>query len=97
MAVPVRVTGAWTQLLSDWLDVHQQAAPDLRLRLDSRRPDEPVPMQLWQQMLADAVKLVPHEAAPALQIGACAPRKIECRSLYKSLPRCSIRSSRSLH
>ena len=48
MAVPVRVTGAWTQLLSDWLDVHQLAAPDLRLRLDSRRPDEPVPMLLWQ-------------------------------------------------
>lgn len=72
MAVPVRVTGAWTQLLSDWLDVHQLAAPDLRLRLDSRRPDEPVPMQLWQQMLADAVQLVPHDAAPALQIGACA-------------------------
>ena len=47
MAVPVRVTGAWTQLLSDWLDVHQLAAPDLRLRLDSRRPDEPVPMLLW--------------------------------------------------
>ena len=72
MAKVMRVTGAWTQLLSDWLDVHQLAAPDLRLRLDSRRPDEPVPMLLWQQMLAEAVKLVPLEVAPALQIGACA-------------------------
>lgn len=70
MAVPARVTGAWMQLLSDWLDAEQLAAPSLRLVLDSRRPAEPVPLALWQQLLAQAVTLAPRQVAPTLHIGA---------------------------
>ena len=48
MAMPMRVTGGWIQLLTDWLDLYQFPAPDLRLLLDSRRQDEAVPLALWQ-------------------------------------------------
>ncbi|MEH6800419.1 MAG: AraC family transcriptional regulator ligand-binding domain-containing protein [Halopseudomonas sabulinigri] len=70
MATPLRVTGAWVQLLTDWLDERQLAAPQLRLLLDSRAPADLVPMPLWQSMLAQAVALQPEQPAPALQIGA---------------------------
>lgn len=70
MATPLRVTGAWVQLLTDWLDTQQLAAPQLRLLLDSRAPADLVPMRLWQTMLAQAVALQPAQPAAALHIGA---------------------------
>ncbi|MEH6566797.1 MAG: AraC family transcriptional regulator ligand-binding domain-containing protein [Halopseudomonas sp.] len=70
MATPLRVTGAWIQLLTDWLDARQLPAPELRLLLDSRAPADLVPMPLWQSMLARAIALQPDEPAAALQIGA---------------------------
>ena len=30
MATPMRVTGAWVQLLTDWLDQENLPAPELR-------------------------------------------------------------------
>ena len=70
MATPMRVTGAWVQQLTDWLDLHQLAAPALRLLLDSRRQDEAVPLAFWQSLLAQAVELPTGEPVPALEIGA---------------------------
>ncbi|GMQ55315.1 AraC family transcriptional regulator [Halopseudomonas aestusnigri] len=70
MAMPMRVTGGWIQLLTDWLDLYQFPAPDLRLLLDSRRQDEAVPLALWQQLLERASMLPATAVVPALEIGA---------------------------
>ena len=70
MATPMRVTGAWIQLLTDWLDQENLPAPDLRTVLDSRSPGDVVPMSLWGELLARAVALRPDAVAPALSIGA---------------------------
>ncbi|KZY76646.1 MULTISPECIES: hypothetical protein [unclassified Oleiphilus] len=40
MATAMRVTGAWVQLLTDWLDKENLPAPDIRLWLDSRSPTD---------------------------------------------------------
>lgn len=70
MATPMRVTGAWVQLLTDWLDHENLPAPDLRTLLDSRSPGDVVPLPLWNELLAGAVALRPDAVAPALAIGA---------------------------
>ena len=70
MAMPMRVTGGWIHLLTDWLDLYQFPAPDLRLLLDSRRQDEAVPLALWQQLLERASMLPATAVVPALEIGA---------------------------
>ncbi|MDX1802468.1 MAG: AraC family transcriptional regulator ligand-binding domain-containing protein [Alcanivorax sp.] len=70
MATNMRVTGAWVQLLSDWLDQQNLPAPELRTALDSRGPADIVPLPLWRELLARAVALRPRQLAPALAIGA---------------------------
>lgn len=70
MAMPLRVTGAWVQLLTDWLDQEGLPAPELRNLLDSRGPADIVPLAVWQRMLEQAVVLRPGLAAPGLAIGA---------------------------
>ncbi|HDZ55742.1 MAG TPA: AraC family transcriptional regulator [Pseudomonas xinjiangensis] len=70
MATPLRVTGAWIQLLTDWLDQEKLAAPELRNLLDSRRPADIVPMTIWCAMLERAARLRPEHPSPALAIGA---------------------------
>lgn len=70
MSSVVRVTGAWTSLLTDWLDREQLAAPDLRAALGRWAPDDVVPMPVWQALLARAVALRPQVPAAALAIGA---------------------------
>ncbi len=70
MATPMRVTGAWIQLLTDWLDQENLPAPELRTLLDSRSSADVVPIPLWQDMLAQAVALRPGRPAPGLAIGA---------------------------
>ncbi|MFP5440020.1 MAG: helix-turn-helix domain-containing protein [Gammaproteobacteria bacterium] len=70
MSNMLRVTGAWTGLLTDWLDREQLAAPDLRAALARFAPEDTVPMPLWQDLLARAVALRPGMPAPALAIGA---------------------------
>ena len=70
MATTMRVTGAWVQLLSDWLDQENLPAPELRTVLDSRGPADIVPLPLWRQLLARAVALRPRQRAPGLAIGA---------------------------
>ncbi|MFO7705224.1 MAG: AraC family transcriptional regulator ligand-binding domain-containing protein [Halopseudomonas sp.] len=70
MAMPLRVTGSWVQLLTDWLDQEGLPAPELRNLLDSRGPADIVPLPVWQAMLQRAVSLRPALPAPGLAIGA---------------------------
>ncbi|MCH2558092.1 MAG: AraC family transcriptional regulator [Alcanivorax sp.] len=70
MASPMRVTGAWVQLLSDWLDRENLPAPELRAVLDSRGPADVVDLPLWRRLLEQAVALRPGATAPGLAIGA---------------------------
>lgn len=70
MATPMRVTGAWVQLLSDWLDQENLPAPELRALLDSRGPADIVALPLWRELLERAVALRPGSPAPGLAVGA---------------------------
>lgn len=70
MATPQRVTGAWVQLLADWLDRENLPAPEIRAVLDSRAPQDIVPLKLWVELLEQAVALRPGQPAPGLSIGA---------------------------
>ncbi len=70
MSSVVRVTGAWTGLLTDWLDHEQLPAPDLRAALGRWAPEDAMPMAVWQDLLARAVALRPQQPAPALAMGA---------------------------
>ncbi len=67
---PIRVTGAWTGLLSDWLDREQLAAPAIRARLARFAPDDPVPVRDWRMLLEQATQLRPGLEAPGLVIGS---------------------------
>lgn len=94
MVSPIRVTGAWVQLLADWLDRENLPAPEIRAALDSRAPSDAVPLTLWQDLLARAVALRPEQVAPALDIGALVqPRHVGvlgylvlvCRNLAEAM------------
>lgn len=77
MSTPIRVTGAWTALLTDWLDHEQLPAPDLRAALARWAPEDIVPMPVWRDALTRAVALRPGSAGTALAIGALVqPRHI---------------------
>jgi AraC-like DNA-binding protein len=65
-----RVTGAWAQLLSDWLDRETLAAPDVRAALARFAPDDVVPVPVWVDLLARAVALRPDRLTPGLEIGS---------------------------
>lgn len=71
MAHVMRVTGAWTGLLSDWLQMRGLEAPVLRAALARRAGDENVPIPVWRELLAEGLALVPGEVAPELEVGAC--------------------------
>mgnify|MGYP001273015853 CR=1 FL=1 len=70
MASVIRVTGAWTQLLADWLDSEHLLAPDIRAVLARWAPDDIVPLAVWQDLLERATALRPQLPAPGLAIGA---------------------------
>lgn len=70
MASVIRVTGAWTQLLTDWLDSEGLAAPDIRAVLARWAPEDTVPVPVWRALLERAVALRPQQLAPGLAIGA---------------------------
>lgn len=71
MAQVLRVTGAWTGLLRDWLDQEGLDGWDIRTTLARWAPDDDVPIREWRALLERAVALVPHQLAPELAIGAC--------------------------
>lgn len=70
MRLLMRVTGAWTQLLGDWLDREHLAAPVIRARLARFAPDDEVALDDWRTLLAQAAELKPDLIAPGLAIGA---------------------------
>lgn len=65
-----RVTGAWTQLLTDWLDREKLPAADLRTELATLGTEEIVPMRVWRSLLERAAALRPGLPAPGLAIGS---------------------------
>ena len=71
MASVIRVTGAWTGLLKDWLDQRGLDARNLRPELARWSNQENVPVDAWRNMLANGLALVPGEPAPELEVGAC--------------------------
>ena len=94
MATAMRVTGAWVQLLTDWLDRENLPAPALRTVLDSRSPADLVPLPLWRDLLQQAVALRPDRVTPGLSIGAMVqPRHVgmlgylilTCRTLGEAM------------
>lgn len=70
MANAMRVTGAWTGILTDWLDAEGLAAPSVRAALARYAPDDAVPVPEWRALLGKAVALRPSMPAPGLAIGA---------------------------
>ncbi len=65
----VSYPGVWTQMLADWLDQEQLAAPHIRARLASWAPDEQVPIAQWVSVLDEAQRLRPEEPALGISIG----------------------------
>ncbi|MFO7786151.1 MAG: hypothetical protein R6W87_00065 [Halospina sp.] len=65
------INGAWTGLLTDWLDQQGLAAPDTRDRLARYAPDDIVPVPVWRELLASGLMLAEGEPAPELAVGAC--------------------------
>ncbi|MCH8543054.1 MAG: AraC family transcriptional regulator [Alcanivorax sp.] len=66
----LRLTGAWTGLLTDWLDRENLPAPEIRAALAWRAPDDIIPGPQWRALLEKAVALRPAAVAPELHIGA---------------------------
>lgn len=71
MARVIRVTGAWTGLLSDWLDREGLDAGPLRMALARWASRDNVPVPVWRDTLAQGLALVPDRVAPELGVGAC--------------------------
>ncbi|HET8868843.1 MAG TPA: hypothetical protein VFM48_00210, partial [Aquabacterium sp.] len=69
MSMLMRVTGAWTQVLTDWLDRQHLSAPAIRARLAASAPDDVVPLAEWRDLLEQAVALRPGDVAVGLDIG----------------------------
>lgn len=69
MRMLMRVTGAWTALLTDWLDREHRPAPTIRARLAGWAPDDNVPLPVWTALLDEAAALCPDDPAPGLAIG----------------------------
>ncbi len=71
MARVIRVTGAWTGLLSDWLDQEGLDAGPLRMALARWAARDNVPVPVWRDLLSKGMALVPGRVAPELGVGAC--------------------------
>lgn len=71
MASVIRVTGAWTGLLSDWLDREELDAGPLRMSLARWASRDSVPVPVWRDLLSRGLALVPRRIAPELEVGAC--------------------------
>lgn len=70
MARVIRITGAWTGLLSDWLGREQIDAGPLYRELARWASRDSVPVPVWRELLARGLALVPEQAAPELAVGA---------------------------
>ena len=70
MASMMRVTGAWTGLLHEWLEHHGLTTAELRARLNCWAADDIVPLSAWCDLLSTGMALATEEPAPELAIGA---------------------------
>lgn len=70
MSFLIRVTGAWTRLLTDWLDRESLDARRLRAAVNAHAVNDAVPMVAWAGMLDEATALRPERPALGLDIGA---------------------------
>ncbi|TVP53980.1 MAG: AraC family transcriptional regulator [Halomonadaceae bacterium] len=70
MTQVMRVTGAWTGLLSEWL--RQQGLPQhpLQAALARYAGDDKVPIPVWRDLLAQGLATAPGQCAPELAVGA---------------------------
>ncbi|GAA3966068.1 helix-turn-helix domain-containing protein [Allohahella marinimesophila] len=71
MAQVMRVTGAWTGLLRDWLDEEHFDALDLRSALARWSREDNVPVPVWRELIERGVALATGNPAAELSIGAC--------------------------
>ncbi len=71
MARVIRVTGAWTGLLTDWLNQSDLAADSLRMALKRWAAQDNVPVDVWRQLLSEGLAMAQESAAPELEVGAC--------------------------
>ena len=71
MAKVMRVTGAWTGLLSDWLEQEGLENAPVRIALARWASEDNVPVPVWRDLLAQGLALAPQYAAPELKVGAC--------------------------
>lgn len=65
-----RVTGAWTRLLSDWLDREGMPAPRVRAQLAAFALDDIVPLPIWRSLLEQTAALCRDPTGLGLRIGA---------------------------
>ena len=70
MMTPLRITGTWAQLLTDWLDQQALAAPAVRATLNSRRASDTLPVSVWNDLLDQAFGLLPQLPGQALAVGS---------------------------
>lgn len=70
MSFLIRVTGAWTRLLTDWLDHESIDARRLRAAVGAHAVDDAVPMVAWAALLDEAAALRLDRPALGLDIGA---------------------------
>lgn len=66
----MRVTGGWVGLLTDWMTLRGLHNATLAAELERWATEEAVPIPVWRGMLAQALALVPEDAAAELEIGA---------------------------
>lgn len=73
----MRINGAWTGLLTDWLDQKQLDAASTRARLTRYAPDDNVPVPVWRELLEEGLAWASTDSAPELDVGACVqPRHV---------------------
>lgn len=71
MARVMRVTGAWTGLLSDWLEREGLDGGSIRVALARWATEDNVPVSVWRDLLTQGLALAPERPAPELEVGAC--------------------------
>lgn len=64
----IRVTGSYTRLLSDWLDLHGLEAPAIRAAVATYQANDEVPMLRWAQLLNDTLALRADDPAATVQL-----------------------------
>lgn len=70
MTQVMRVTGAWTGLLQQWLQQQTQPQHQVQAALARYAQDDKVPVPVWRDLLAQGLASAPDQPAPELAVGA---------------------------